>query len=83
MVGKRQFPKLITPEEAIALCPFNTLEELSRAHDLGATWKTLYSDDPKYDMVCKLAMIYTAGRIQGIREERAKRKQKGGTKYEL
>lgn len=74
MVGKRQFPELITPEDAITLCHFNTLDDLSRAHDLGEAWKTLYSDDPKFDTVCKLAMIYTAGRIQGIREERAKRK---------
>ena len=76
MERQKKRRELITPTEALALSEFNTAADLYRAHDIVTAWGKRHKNDSTFDYMCMCAMIYTAGRVQGIREERAKRKQK-------
>ena len=76
MTGKTLPAQLITPEEALTLFEHSTIEEIYRAKDLCAAYKEAnpYKDsDFQWKFLNLLSFIYSAGRIQVIREERAKK----------
>ena len=76
MTGKTLPAQMITPEEALDLFKHSTIEEIYRAQDLFDAYKEsdLYKDsDARWKFFNLLSFIYGAGRIQGIREERAKK----------
>lgn len=79
MVGKRDFPELITPQEAAELCSsYGTTECITRGRSIAEAVSQRESknsyNDPHWVYYVSLGTIYEAGRIQGIREERLKRK---------
>lgn len=79
MVGKELPPKLITEQEAVELNRFSTTEEIYRAQALYQAFRIacpIQSNDRQWEFMKMIAFIYGAGRLQGIREERAKRKAK-------
>lgn len=76
MTGKTLPAQMITPEEALDLFKHSTVEEIYRAKDLCDAYKEAnpYKDaDFQWKFFNLLSFIYSAGRIQGIREERAKK----------
>ena len=75
MIGnaKRAFPELITPAEAVALSvKYGTAEAGARAIDIANEYQR--QTEGERDRRDIAAAIYDAGRMQGIREERARRK---------
>lgn len=82
MVGKRDFPELITPQEAAELCShYGTTESMERGRNIAEAVKQRENKDGHNNPYWQswvynitLGTIYEAGRIQGIREERLKRK---------
>lgn len=79
MISKKESPQLITTEEAVTLCiKFATLDDVYTAEDIYLAYMDKVKDtrDESYAEMCALAAIYSAGRIQGIREERAKRRHR-------
>ena len=75
----------IEPEEAIVLFKFATLSEMYRTkalYDIYKTHRELKADN-LWDIMSLLTFIYNTARIQGIREERAKRTniEKTGTTH--
>ena len=75
MLGKKLPPIRITPEEAIALFEYATAEEMYRAKALYDTYREAKGThtDSLWDIMSLLSFVYDTARIQGIREERAKR----------
>lgn len=73
---KGEVPQLCTAEEIIALAGYSTITSISRAKEIYS--KTLENGKGEADKLwiffTALANIYDAGRIQGIREERLKRR---------
>lgn len=72
--------KLITPQEAVKIsytqgC-ISTLEEVKAISD---EWGNR-CPDPTFNHYCMLAAVYTAGYIQGKREERARAAQRKAKK---
>ena len=63
-------------QEAIELGKHGTLDEIRIAKAILETTLEQAGGTDEFKYLCGLANIYTAGRIQGIREERAKRKEK-------
>lgn len=77
MITKRVFKKMITAEEAAELArKFSTLDDLFTAEEIyTAAMKGRESSRvTKWEIMCSLAAVYIAGRVQGIREERSRRK---------
>lgn len=80
MICKNKCPELITPQEAIDLSSkYGTVESIDRAHSIAEAVKeredaVCFGKDPRWIYLIALGTIYDAGRIQGIREERLKRK---------
>ena len=77
MNGKTPHKELISPQEALKLFEHSTTEEIIRAKDLCDAYKNAdrtVSSDIYWNFLQLLSFVYGAGRIQGIREERAKRK---------
>lgn len=83
----KQFEPLITPEEIVQMsehssrfCPTGhfavTLEAFCKEY-AAAKWG---EDDPRWNKFCVLHDIFEAGRIQGIREERTRRKKTANKK---
>lgn len=66
----------ITPDEATELFRFAGCDLLQRAMDLYEAYRRErgVDSDPVWDAGCVAAYLYGAGRIQGMREERAKLK---------
>ena len=76
-------PVRINPDEAITLFKYARCEEMYRAKDLfdefkkakglrdAAMWELL----DLWEVISLLSFVYDTGRVQGIREERAKRSQ--------
>lgn len=68
----------ITKEEAKNLTRFIMSNEITIAKDLWEIWKNKMHEDKEKDVLwafwCALAFIYDVGRVQGIRDERARRK---------
>ena len=82
MNGTRRLPPvMIEPQEAIALFEHAKTEEMQRAKELYETYrdakemryKPLWDTLDLWDIVSLLSFVYDTGRVQGIREERAKR----------
>lgn len=69
-------PQLCTAEEIISLAGYSTITSMYRAKEIYS--KTLENGkgeaDTRWVFLTALANIYDAGRTQGIREERLKRK---------
>lgn len=75
MVGLCMPPQRVPPEEAYRLFGFATTEIYERVMELNSYYesKSRPSDDEFFAHYSLLAFVYGAGRMQGIREERAKR----------
>lgn len=79
MISKKESPQLITTEEAVTLCAkFATLDDIYTAEDIYLAYidKVKGTCGERYAEMCALSAVYLTGRIQGIREERAKRRQR-------
>lgn len=75
MITKRVFEKMITAEEAAELAKnYSTLDDLFTADEIYKAAMKGRSRDTKWEIMCSLAAVYIAGRVQGIREERQRRK---------
>lgn len=77
MTGKEPVNPLITPAEAFELSKHINVSETQLAIELFDFFRAhrITSREPYWDLACALAFIYDTGRVQGIREERAKRKR--------
>lgn len=81
MNGVKLPPVMIEPQEAIALFEYAKTEEMQRAKELYETYieakevscKPLWDLLDLWDLMSVLSFVYDTGRVQGIREERAKR----------
>ena len=81
MTGKNAAPERITPEEAIQLFAYAHTEELHRAKALYEAYRdthnmrnaVLWDMLDLWDLMSILSFVYDTGRVQGMREERAKR----------
>lgn len=78
MTGKTVSPRLLSALEAAHLFQYANLADMYTAIELAGAYSTLKGAgrDPRWDAKAMLWFIYDAGRVQGIREERAKRKAK-------
>lgn len=74
MRGKQKTPQLIKPKEALKLFRYSGLEELDTAiHLYESYYKMKYKSG--FDFTKFLSFVYNTGRIQGIREERRKKRR--------
>lgn len=80
MRGANIPPAKIDPHEAASLFKFSRLEEMRRAEALLMEFKNSIAPsgaDPLgrdlWDVLSLLAFVYDTGRVQGIREERARK----------
>lgn len=77
MLQRTTPPELITPHEAAELSDkYGTTDDIYRADDIYKAFIELKGSesDNRWKFLYAIAAIYTAGRIQGIREERSRRK---------
>ena len=73
MRGKQEPPELINPTEALKLFRYSGLDELNTSvHLYEAYYKTEYRSG--FDFTQFLSFVYDTGRVQGIREERRKKR---------
>lgn len=82
MINARQAPaELITPQEITAIMErAGTVTDIDRALEVAAEYISRNgapADNREWHYICMLSNIYQAGRIQGIREQRAKQAAKG------
>ena len=78
MTGKAPIQQLIAPAEAMELFRYASTQEMHIAkdlHDFYMAQKGRHSDR-LWDMLSLLSFIYDTGRVQGMREERVKRKER-------
>lgn len=77
MTGKAPIQRLIAPAEAMELFRYAGIQEMYIAKDLYDFYRAQKGrhSDSLWDMMCLLSFVYDTGRVQGIREERAKRKK--------
>lgn len=73
----------ITPEEAVKLAWFGTTAMTSKTVDAlfrGILEQPLFDpvEGGAYAFLVNLVTLWNAGRVQGIREERARQRKKGG-----
>lgn len=75
MNGKHLPPLRIEPQEAIALFTHAKTEEMYRVKDLYTAYREAKGTDTDslWDIMSLLSFVYDTARIQGIREERARR----------
>ena len=78
MTGKTPFNQLIEPAEAMEMFKYADMQEMKIATDLNNFyWKKRGSENIRlWDAMKLLSFIYGTGRIQGMREERARRKER-------
>ena len=84
MVGKQHPAERIEANEAIKLFDFATIESMYRCMDLYKAYRgtkevrnpILWDNLDSWDLMRVLSLCYDAGRVQGIREERAKKTSK-------
>lgn len=78
MTRKVPIQQLITPAEAMELFRYAGIQEMHIAKDLHDFYRTQKgsSSDSLWDMMSLLSFVYDTGRVQGMREERAKRKER-------
>lgn len=77
MNGKHLPPLRIEPQEAITLFTHAKIEEMYRVKDLYTAYREARGTDTDslWDIMRLLSFVYDTARIQGIREERARRAQ--------
>lgn len=77
MTVKASIQRLIAPAEAMELFSYAGIQEMHIAKDLYDFYRAQKGrhSDSLWDMMRLLSFIYDTGRVQGIREERAKRKK--------
>ena len=77
MTGKNSLPPImIEPQEAIALFAYAKIDEIHRVEALYNAYrehKGTDSTDNLLEFLRLLSFVYDTARIQGIREERARR----------
>lgn len=77
MVGKQTIKERVTPVEALGIFKNCTSEEMYIAMNLYQTYRQTMGtekEDRLWDLLSLIALGYVTGRVQGIREERAKKK---------
>ena len=74
-IDKLKVVPLVTPEEAIKLMNTRTIADMYITEEIEKSFKNLEREvcDPIWEKFRLFALIWNAGRIQGIREERRKR----------
>lgn len=80
MTGCKPTQERIAPEEAMKLFAYASVEEIHRAKALYDTYReTKDVSNPElwdlldlWDLMSLLSFVYDTGRVQGIRQERAK-----------
>lgn len=77
MRGNYSFTKMISPEEAIKLFRYAKTTEIYIVNELFNFYREqkVYRNS-QIDLLYLLSFIYDTGRVNGIREERAKRKER-------
>lgn len=73
--------RLVTAKEGINLSKFNTLELFDFLKEIEQEYKEQHPDyhnDILWSKMDMYSTVYTIGRLQGIREERAKHHTQGG-----
>lgn len=78
MTGKAPIQQLVAPDEAMELFKYAGIREMYIAKDLYDFYRAQKGRDSDnlWDTMSLLSFIYDTGRIQGMREERAKRKER-------
>lgn len=78
MIGKAPLQQFIEPAEAMSLFHYAGCQEMRIAKDLHDIYREQRGRDSNslLDMMSLLSFVYDTGRVQGIREERAKRKER-------
>ena len=81
MIEKKDHPLLISAEEVAEICgKAGTTESIDRALNIIAACKKCAVPSNAFGLtwerLCLIASIYDGGRIQGIREERARQQAK-------
>jgi hypothetical protein len=71
-MDKLEFKSLVTAQEAVRVSKYRGLKDIYIANEIAEEYKT--SGDVM-ELIFLFGTIWNAGRIQGIREERAKRSQ--------
>ena len=74
MIDKLAYKSLVTPEEAIRLSDYRTIKDIEIAKEIESVYQKSRVNF-KYELweqVRLLGIIWNAGRMQGVREERAK-----------
>lgn len=72
----------VTAEEAVKLAWLSSSETLKAVRELHLSildTPTVIETDGVYRIILELTALWNAGRVQGIREERARRKSKPNT----
>ena len=77
MTGKEPIKPLITPAEAFKLSEHIKISETMIALELFDFYRLhrATSHEPYWDLAYVLSFVYDTGRVQGIREERTRRKR--------
>ena len=78
MKGKRDHKRLVDPLEIVELFDrFGTSEAIADGAAIFYEWQEhgKKSTDRLFDSLCLLGAVFEAGRIQGIREERRRRRE--------
>lgn len=78
MTGEAPIQQLVAPDEAMELFKYAGIREMYIAKDLYDFYRAQKGrdSDSLWDTMSLLSFIYDTGRIQGMREERAKRKER-------
>lgn len=71
MIDKLAFESLVTPAEAVKLAMHRTYKDVCIASEVMTEYNRLFGAD---STAWLMGVIWNAGRMQGIREERAKRR---------
>ncbi len=81
MKGKKKPELLISPKEVIAICwQYSTIDTIEAVRQLCYEWNRqinadLQRNSPNFCFACMQSAIYEVGRMQGIREERLRRRK--------
>ena len=69
-------PLMVDPAAMVEISKYCTsLHTMYAAKDIADAWGEQYSDYDGFNTFCRYTFIFEIGRIQGIREERARRKK--------
>lgn len=77
MYDRYAYESLVTPAEAVLLSQFRTLKDIYIAEAISKEFER--TGDIKGSFGGLLGTVWNAGRIQGIREERAKKSSSSAT----